>query len=95
MPFHPATVYFGIPERRARIAAQASQHDNRRYLGYVIALEWLSDQRNLKWEQHEGLTASLDEAVTVLHHWLVEKIELQTIKQKFPWMNSGVVKRNV
>jgi hypothetical protein len=95
MPSHPAIVYFRTPERRARIAAQASQRDNRRYLGYVIALEWLSDQRNLKWEEVEGLTSLLDEAVTVLHHWLVEKIDLQTIKQKFPWMSSGIVRRNV
>ena len=93
MPSHPANIYFHIPERRARIGAQASQLDNRRYLGYVITLEWLSDKRNIKWEQHEGLTSSLGEAVTVLYHWLIEKQELQTIKQEFEWMSSGVVNR--
>jgi hypothetical protein len=93
MPSHPTIIYFRIPERRAHIAAQASQLDNRRYLGYVITLEWLSDKRNIKWEQHEGLTSSLDEAATVLYHWLIEKQELQAIQQEFQWMSSGVVNR--
>jgi hypothetical protein len=42
-PSHSTIVYFHSSERRARIAAQTSQLAGHRYLGYVVALEWLSD----------------------------------------------------
>lgn len=93
--WHPGgMVYFYAPERRAHIGAQASQRDSRRYLGYAIILEWLSDKRNVKWGRHEGLAPSLDEAVTVLHHWLIGKQELQIIQREFQWMSNGIIQRD-
>lgn len=93
LQFHPAVVNFHTPERRARIGAQASQLPSHRYLGYVVELEWLSDWRNIKWEEHEGLTSSLEEAVIVLYQWLINKTDLQSIRQEFQWMSSGIVDR--
>jgi hypothetical protein len=81
-------VYFFAEDRRAHIGAQASQSSDHNYLGYTITLEWLIDKRNLKWKHFKGLTKSLDEAVVVLHHWLVEKQEFQNIQKKFQWMHN-------
>ena len=92
-PSHQGMVQFKSSERRARIAPQASQLPGHRYLGYVVVLEWLSDWRNIKWEEHEGLTSSLEEAVKVLYQWLIKKTELQSIRQEFQWMSSGIVDR--
>ena len=92
-PPQQGMVQFKSSERRARIAPQASQLPSHRYLGYIVVLEWLSDWRNIKWEEHEGLTSSLEEAVKVLYQWLIKKTELQSIRQEFPWMSSGIVDR--
>ena len=92
-PSHQGMVHFKSSDRRARIAPQASQLPGHRYLGYVVALEWLSDWRNIKWEEHEGLTSSLEEAVKVLYQWLIKKAELQSIRQEYQWMSSGIVDR--
>lgn len=78
-------VYVQMPERRAHFSVEKSKRDSRYYL--ALRLEWLSDWRNIKWEQHDRkLTSSLDEAVTVMQLWLVEIKELQFIRQTFQWM---------
>ncbi len=95
-PFHPdGYLAFSTRERRADIGAQFSQRDGRVHLGYVITLQWCSDKRNLKWQEHEGLTQSLAEAVIALSRWLVENWDLERIKQEYPWLNSGTVQRFV
>lgn len=90
---HGNIVSFFGTERRALIGPQASQRDLH-YLGYAITLKWLFDGRNLEWHEHEGLTQSLEEAVTVLHMWLVKNVGLDLIRQEYPWMGSGRIDRN-
>jgi hypothetical protein len=91
--FHPGSlVEFFTPERRARVGSQVGKGG--RYVGYVVALIWLADERNLDWREHEGLIRSLDEAVTVLHRWLVEKWDLESIRQEYQWMREGIVHRD-
>ncbi len=93
--WHPgSSVHFFGAERQAYIGTQVSQRD-RRYLGYAVRLKWLNDKRNLEWQEHEGLAPSLEEAITVLHLWLVKDQELHKIRQGFTWMNSDHIQRNV
>jgi hypothetical protein len=82
-PFHPSGyLEFDAGERRADVGTQSDGH---LHLGYVITLRWCSDKRNIKWQEHKGLTKSLDEAVTVLDQWLIENWGLEQIKQLYPW----------
>jgi len=91
--YYPASfVDCFMPKRRVRFGSQAGQGG--RHVGYVVALIWLADERNLDWQEHEGLTRSLDEAVTVLHRWLVEYRDLESIRREYQWMREGVVDRD-
>jgi len=87
--WHPGSAvnFFG-KDRRALIGAQKSQYD-RHYLGYAVTLSWLKDYRNMEWQEQKGITPSLEEAVTVLHLWLIKGQDLQKIRQDYPWMNSN------
>jgi hypothetical protein len=49
------------------------------------------DGLNAVGSKHEGLTKSLDEVVTVLCQWLVEKWALEEIQATHEWMKSGMV----
>lgn len=84
-------VEFSASARRVRIGSQAGSHGI--YVGYVVTLAWRVDKRNIIWQEHEGLTRSLDEIVHVLYHWIVEQTDLEKIRQKYPWMSEGIVDR--
>lgn len=82
--------FFSTPERRARIAAQSAGGERYRYLGYVVHLQLLVDWRNIQWDKHEGLSPSFDEAVIVLHRWLIKGHPLPAIQAEFQWMGGNV-----
>ena len=74
-------------ERRASIGAQFSQQDERIHIGYTVTLKWCSDERNITWQEHRGLTQSLTEAVTMLSRWLVEYWDMEKIEEEYPGLN--------
>ncbi len=57
-----------------------------RKLQYYVALEWLADQRNLKWRGYHGGTPSLEQAVTVCHRWIIQNESLEQIHEDYPWL---------
>jgi hypothetical protein len=77
---------------RARCGPQGVQQ-GAHFLGYVVALQQLVDLRNYTWREHEGLTESLESAVTVLSRWLVEGWSLEKICEAHEWMRDGRVDR--
>ena len=78
---------------RARCSTQRAHH-GRHYLGYGISLIERVDERNATWVEHEGLTQSLEEATTVLSHWLVDQWSMTQIGEIYAWMRASRVDRS-
>lgn len=79
-------IYFWSSERRAYIGTQKRDYS---YTGYALAVQWLTDARNMKWDEYECLAPSLVEGVIVLHSWLVEGWSLSKLIDHHPWMTQG------
>ncbi len=91
-PFFPSALStFSTSQRRVNIQAVTSTH-RIRPLGYAITLsELAADQLNVIGGGHEGSTKSLDEVILVLYHWLVDRWELERIRNDYEWMKLGVI----
>jgi hypothetical protein len=84
---------FSTTERRVNIQAVLPRH-NVRPFGYTVILsELAADELNTKGPKHEGSTKSLNEVVLVLHHWLVDKWDLEKIRTEHEWMSSNTILR--
>ena len=90
--FFPSVLsVFSTEERRVNIHAVLPVQKIRP-VGYVVVLSKLGpDGLSAVGSKHEGLTKSLDEVVTVICQWLVEKWALEEIQATHEWMKSGMV----
>jgi len=87
-------VVFTKSKRNARIHETIPEHQFvapeqwRLGPGYFVSLaEVIGEADTAEWElQEQGLTRSLDEAVTLVHRWLEEQCKLQQIQREFGWL---------
>ncbi|GEM_PF-3001658 len=76
-------VYFHGSKRSARVGTRKQYT---KYIGYSIAIRWLTDARNLKWDEYECLAPSLNETVIVLNYWLAGDWSLPKLIKNHSWM---------
>jgi hypothetical protein len=90
--YHPSVMSaFASSERRVNIQSVVSRH-NKRPIGYFVALSNLAaDELHTKGPRYQGITRSLDEAVVMLHQWLVDKWSQEQMQQQHDWLEISVM----